>query len=149
MHWLSLTPVLRRFIKSYVIDRPLCLLSRRAPTCSARCPLHRATVRRAASVLAETLVSPPTPPPRAAQGREIGSFPCLRGKAGMGGLLRKVYPTLNRSSPARLFFRRGANLVDRQIGAVEFFFRIEPQTHHGFNRAIHDQASRAGNRDAH
>ena len=50
-----------------------------APTCSARCPLHRATVRRAVSMLTETLISPPTPP-RCAQGRGV----LLPSRAGEG-----------------------------------------------------------------
>ena len=49
---------------------PVCFAGYYAPTCIARCPLHQATVRQAASMLAEILASPPNPPPRDAQGRE-------------------------------------------------------------------------------
>ncbi len=115
-----------RFWNSEVIEniegvlerlREALLLPRLDPTCSARCPLHRATVRQAASTLAETPASPLTLPlagegtdlagvevvaankidRESAEAVAIAPSPVKRGKAGMGVRTNKVATPTNKS----------------------------------------------------
>ena len=66
---------------------PVCFAGYYAPTCIARCPLHQATVRQAASMLAEILASPPTLLRAMRKGGRL-LLPCLRGKGEAGNSRR-------------------------------------------------------------
>ena len=115
---------MRNWHNSHFVDFP-----RANPPCRARCPLHRATVRQAVSMLAETHASPPTLP-FAGEGAvrasvdvnasSNNSFPRQRGKAGMGAMLADMPP-----SPPCLHFHGGRRRKRRPLRDYAHKFQTE------------------------